>query len=356
MTYPSQILNPEWNQEYIPASTAVDAWGLHVSCDSGEITLPYSRLVIEAKGTAEDQVYFSHPDFPGVWLVTDDAWVLLQPGIQERTALKRQIHNLDLRALKKSAETNTEQDSGSLGMSLKWCGIILGFVVMAALGVMMLMNMATALITPSIELAIGESAVAEFTGDFTEFEPDEADWINGIVDRLSKVTGTSDYDYSTSFIMEESPNAMAFPGGIIVITSGLLNFVDGDTDKMAGVLAHEMAHITRRHGLKKYVNSAGPALALQLLVGGDSGITGIITNGSSFLSGLAYSRKMELEADQIAVDYLRKAGFNPDGLTGFLIMLNSISSRYGSSPSILSTHPATDQRIQKLNSITQSIE
>jgi Zn-dependent protease with chaperone function len=138
-------------------------------------------------------------------------------------------------------------------------------------------------------------------------------------------------------------NAFALPGGEVFVLEGLLRRTEGDDDVLRGVLAHELGHAVRRHGVRSVVRSGIYGLALAYLIGDLDGITAAVIAGGSRLDELSYSRGMEEEADQFGVDLLRRAGHGPEGLARFLEGLESQPV-----PEILSTHPDSAERARAI--------
>lgn len=150
------------------------------------------------------------------------------------------------------------------------------------------------------------------------------------------------------------PNAFALPDGTIIVTDQLINLSNSDEEVLA-VLAHEAGHIYHKHGLKQAIQSA--------LVGTILG--GLMGDASAALSGLAinlvqlsYSREFELEADDFAVNTLRKNHLSP---TLLATVLRKLESEQKKSPeekehgvsSYFSTHPNTEERTQRLLQASQ---
>ena len=141
-------------------------------------------------------------------------------------------------------------------------------------------------------------------------------------------------------------NAFALPSGLVVITDELVALA-GDDDELAGVLAHEVAHVEYRHGLRQ-------ALQGSLLTLGAALLTGDLANAGSFvahlpvvLAGLHYSRAFEREADARAVALLRAEGRDPRALARALDRLETRDGAAGreAPPAWLSDHPDTRERI-----------
>lgn len=135
-------------------------------------------------------------------------------------------------------------------------------------------------------------------------------------------------------------NAFAVPGGYIFMYTGLLKAA-GNEAEIAGVMAHEIGHITQRHG----VDAMGISYVKQLIFGDDPGL---IVEAVSALAFLKFSRENEYEADSCAVEFLISGGYNPSGMKTFLELLAQ-NSGWGFEP--LSTHPDTDKRVQAVKDL-----
>lgn len=162
-------------------------------------------------------------------------------------------------------------------------------------------------------------------------------------------------EYKLSVVKDDTVNAFALPGGYVFIQTGLLSFARTDGE-VAGVLAHEIAHIDRRHGMQAIGRAVGLSLLLQLIINNKDQNTqeqirkigGIAIN----LAQLGYSRENEYEADQFAVTFMTQAGFSKQDLANFFRRLDEKSG--GSGPDFLqflSTHPPTGERIKRIESM-----
>jgi predicted Zn-dependent protease len=137
------------------------------------------------------------------------------------------------------------------------------------------------------------------------------------------------------------PNACAIPGGSILVTEAFLDLHPGQ-DELAGILAHEVAHIDCCHSLK----AIGSTVALQKLIGTNQLILSRATGLIETLLKRGYSQENEFEADREGAQLAKRAGFDPRGLRHALEMLenNCRRERY----SFFSTHPPTHERINEL--------
>ena len=160
------------------------------------------------------------------------------------------------------------------------------------------------------------------------------------------------------FAVVDSPavNAFALPGGYIYITRGLLPFLD-DESQLAGVLGHEIGHVTARHAAQQYSRATGAQLGLLL--------GGIFVPAARPFAGLAetslgllflkHGRDDELEADQLGVRYASRSGWDPAGIPRMLTTLDRIEETGDNKgvPNWLATHPAPADRVQRVQTAVQ---
>lgn len=144
-------------------------------------------------------------------------------------------------------------------------------------------------------------------------------------------------------VRDETPNAFALPGGEVFVMTGLLTRVKDDDEALRGVLAHELGHAVRRHGMRRLVGSQVVMIAASVLIGDVAGASGQVVALAAGLEGLRYGRAMEDEADAFGAALLGRMGQSPEGLARFLESLGSQPV-----PSILSTHPDPAERARLL--------
>jgi hypothetical protein len=140
----------------------------------------------------------------------------------------------------------------------------------------------------------------------------------------------------------EAPNAFAFPGGYVVLTRGLIEFAE-DPDEVAGVLAHEIAHVYERHVMTGIVRGALLSALWAVSVGDFSGLMVIDPTTAFKIATLQFSREDEVEADRGAVEMLERAGIRRDG---FAVFFERLSESEGDLPEWLSTHPSSESRAE----------
>ncbi len=148
------------------------------------------------------------------------------------------------------------------------------------------------------------------------------------------------------------PNAFAMPGGTIVMTDQFVEKFPQD-DVLAGVLGHEIGHVVEAHGLRQTYRSLGMYFLIGFLAG-DTGpiIDEILLEGNLLLS-LQFSRKHEAAADQFGVKLASDAGFDPAGLQLFF---REIAEGGLTPPEWLSTHPASDERVEQIEGYIEALD
>ena len=197
-------------------------------------------------------------------------------------------------------------------------------------------------------------------------DPEVSNYVDGLVRRLVKAIPPQPFTFTSGVILHNAMNAFAIPGGHVYVFTGLImNFED--ESQLAGVLSHELAHVTQRHVASRleraqYLSVGSLLLAIAgVAVGGPAGgavAVGALGAGQSAM--LNYSRLDENEADQIGLQYLTRAGYPPSGLVGGFKIMRQKSWMTGASvPAYLSTHPDIGDRINgiqaRLSSFPASI-
>lgn len=160
-------------------------------------------------------------------------------------------------------------------------------------------------------------------------------------------------------------NAFAAPGGVVALYSGLILAAD-DENEVAGVVAHEIAHVTQQHIYRAIENAKAMSIPLLLamvgliLVGGGSGeaIQGALMGGQAAAQQamINFTRQNEAEADRIGIQTLSLSGYDPRGMGEFFEKMNRITRAMGEGPpEYLRTHPVTTSRIAEADSRAQNM-
>lgn len=204
----------------------------------------------------------------------------------------------------------------------------------------------TYFISTDREIAIGESIARYVEQKFelsTDFDLNER--IFQIAQRLAAVSDRRELVYTVRIINKDEVNAFALPGGFIYVFKGLIDAAESD-DEIAGVIAHEMGHVTAKHAIKRMQAQYGYNLAMILAAASQSGhmAQGVNLAYASIITG--HSRQDEFEADRLAVRYMERAGYDPYAVTSFLEKLYEVNAKKPMRDfSYWRTHPYVSQRI-----------
>jgi predicted Zn-dependent protease len=197
-----------------------------------------------------------------------------------------------------------------------------------------------------------------------EFVKDPA--LQAFLDRMGQSLvsqlGTTPFEFRFYLINVADPNAFALPGGYIFVTTGLLTLAENEQE-VAGVLSHEISHVTQRHVSQMIERSKRMSIAMLaaiiagVLVGGGGKVSEATAAGAVAMAEaqvLKYTRENEVDADQNSLHYMLKAGYDPSGLITFLTKIQKVG--LASAPQIppyLLTHPVTENRISLLENLIQ---
>lgn len=155
-----------------------------------------------------------------------------------------------------------------------------------------------------------------------------------------KVDFKDDFNWRLRIIKDDSTlNAFCTPGGYIYIYTGILKFLDNESE-FAGVLGHEIAHADSRHSTRQMTTMFGIQILLDVLAGDAAALKQI----TGALVGLKFSRKHESEADEKSVQYLCPTDYNAAGGAGFFEKIQEMGGTRV--PEFLSTHPDPGDRIE----------
>ncbi len=183
--------------------------------------------------------------------------------------------------------------------------------------------------------------------------------VDVITRRLAQACGRQELVYVAKVVEEkdlkgEKPmvNAVSLPGGYIYVFRGLLDYIHDD-NQLAAVIAHEMAHITARHSIKRMQASYGSLALILAAIQTNARLAGGVaaTVESMFL---AYSQNDEIQADTLGIKYMKAAGYAPMGMVTMLEHLQEYDRHQPIRPKMYGrTHPYTHQRIASADRVVK---
>ncbi len=218
---------------------------------------------------------------------------------------------------------------------------------------------ANAMISTSEEYRIGRQIVRGLrqAGRVME-DPLLDDYIEGLGHKLVVHAHDGEHRFTFFMVRDNAINAFALPGGFIGVNAGLMLATENESE-LAGVMSHEVAHVTQRHVVRRAQSTqrtsmvTTAALIAALLVGVTTGASPdamqamiMVTQGAALQQQINYTRANEYEADRVGIGYLAAAGYEPEAMADFFETMNSMSGMSSAhAPEFLRTHPMGVNRI-----------
>ena len=189
-------------------------------------------------------------------------------------------------------------------------------------------------------------------------DPEINEYLQSVGMRLASQAHEGAHRFTFFAVRDPAINAFALPGGFIGVNAGLVTATKSEAE-LAGVLAHEIAHVTQRHIARSLQNASKAnmasmaAMLAAILIGATTGLPGdAVLGGVTAAQGLAaqsqinFTRANESEADRVGINILASAGYDPVGMPDFFWTMQQRSGGAGrNSPDLLRTHPVTTERI-----------
>jgi predicted Zn-dependent protease len=231
----------------------------------------------------------------------------------------------------------------------------------AALVCLLSLSLATACGTLSVEdeKKLGHQVQRQVRDQFTLMRDRVVvNYIRDLGEGLVSSARPSPFDFRFFVVEDPGLNAFAVPGGAIYINTGLISEAD-DVSELIGVVAHEMGHVTARHVAENYNRQRATGVVAQVLTLAIAILTGssIGAQGGQVATGLAaqaylatYTRDAEREADRLAIETMVRGGWDPNGMNRMFLKLMEQSAGGFRAPQLLSSHPATAERMENVNS------
>jgi predicted Zn-dependent protease len=214
-------------------------------------------------------------------------------------------------------------------------------------------NKEFSLMSEAQEIELGRQMDGEVRKEMGVYDdPELQRYVQDIGMRLARASDRPNLPWHFAVVDSPAVNAFALPGGYIYLTRGIMPFLDNEA-QLAGVLGHEIGHVTARHSAQQYTKATSAGLGLTLLsifVPEARPFGGLAENALGLLF-LKHGRDAERQADSLGADYSARTGWDPAGVAGMLNTLARLDEASGSRkgvPNWLSTHPAPADRLQEV--------
>jgi predicted Zn-dependent protease len=217
------------------------------------------------------------------------------------------------------------------------------------------------LMSEAEELQIGQQLDGEVRNEMGVYnDPELQRYVEDIGLRLARGSHRPNLPWSFAIVDSPAVNAFALPGGYIYLTRGILAYLN-DEAELAGVLGHEIGHVTARHAVEQYTRAGGTQLGLlvgSIFLPGMRPYGDLVGTGFGILF-LKYGREDELQADRLGVEYAARGGWDPGGVADMLRTLSRLdetSSDRRGTPNWLSTHPDPASRVAQIEPVIAGVE
>ncbi|MGI0115370.1 M48 family metallopeptidase [Zooshikella sp. RANM57] len=319
-----------------------------------ELAIPIKGSEFKLGGASNRLVFISHPDWPELSYYTSDRSILKDTLLINHPAIAAQ--------LSKAKQKRTKNHFIFIVVSL--------LLIASPFSLYLALDPIAALLAQQVpadwEQSLAKQAIKSYQLE-SPFMPDKQaePLLKPLVSPLLAAIPNKRYDFHFSIALNQEINAFALPGGYIVIHSGLILKADS-AEELLGVVAHEMAHVTEQHGLRNIISASGTFIIVDALLGDMTGLLAMMADAAPLLINQSYSRTFEADADEKGVTLLKAASINPQGLHQFFKKIQEEETRrlaqvtgeenqelIQQSLALLSSHPATSDRIDQLKLLTQ---
>lgn len=211
------------------------------------------------------------------------------------------------------------------------------------------------LVTESDEIAMGKQYDPQISQMYGVYEDKKlSNYVNDLGQRMAKISHRPNLNYNIKVMDSPVINAFAVPGGYVYITRGILGYLNSEAE-LAGVMGHEIGHVTARHSAKQQSKAQLAQIGL--------GLGSIFVEGFDQFSGLAgqavglmflkFGRDDERQSDELGVEYSTRIGYDSNEMSNFFNVLDKMhSTGTNSLPDFLSTHPNPDERVVNIKKLT----
>jgi beta-barrel assembly-enhancing protease len=341
------LFGPRWRSG-VPCRVSLAAGRLDARAAGGdEAAIPFAAMRLSFTGEGDKYVDVSDGSAGGVRVLVADRGLVAQ---LERAGLPR-----DALSSLRVAEAGRRGRRARRAGALVAVAAVLGALALALwLALRWAVGEAVDAVPPTWEREIGRSAAAAVLSETAVCtDPELGRAVEEIGRRLVAGLGVTPYSWKLRVLDAEEVNAFALPGGYVFVNRGLV-LQASDGDEVAGVIAHELEHVVRRHGIHNVARQLGTVVALRALLGDLGAVEQALAGNAASLASMSFSRDQEREADRLGLELVRRARLDTTGLERFMRALAAEEGKLGSALSFLSTHPASEERARDLAEIRRA--
>lgn len=335
--YLGNATHPSLGDAQVAGKLYATEYALKFECEAGVLDLAYDGMHI-AFGTKQDpRVTFTNESDPECVFTGSNEDITRELAFQRNGHLRRQV----------GVHREHVESKRRLVLTGAFCVVFVALSAVAGASIEWMLPRMINNVPVKWEKDLGRQVAEEVREEHKVLnDTNVTAQLNALVGRLTQALPKHEYEFQVTLLASPEPNAFALPGGSIFVNMGLLRLCTNSVE-VAGVLAHEVAHVTRRHGLRTMVSSIGPAKAVGAVLGDSHGFLSTLAAGSHLLVGQSFSRDFEREADESGFDLMVAANLDPRGLENGLKQLERFAGS-GGGPRALMSHPPTPERMERL--------
>ena len=320
---------------------SIEGQGIRFSCEEGGVLLPADGLRMRLGGSGNRYIFIEHDRFPE-WSVYSGDHALLKSS--------ELINHPTLSVVAASVVRGRRSQWFWLGTTV---AVVLGLFIGLILAKPWLVAFLADQVPHEWEVQLGDSAFESYRTSLDVIDdPTVQALMAELTGALLEQVGTGEYNFRIHVVEDENINAFALPGGILVFHTAAIETAERP-EELLGVLAHEVAHVTEKHGVKSMISSIGVSVLVGMFFDANS-LLGLLQDAAPFLTRQKFSRDNEHEADSQGFAYLAAAHIDPQGMVEFFRKMQAEMGNTGKAAealNILSTHPTSDARIERIESL-----
>lgn len=340
-TYKATIIHPDVKGGRSGGSISVNINDISFVSEDIQLSFKLDDIKVNGGGSGDRYIFFTLKNNPNISIYTDEKNILKDEHLKFHPTLVADI----------------KQAKKTINRFWKFTFLFIAIITLSIVGLYLLKDKMVEKLAKQVpiewEKTAGDKLFNTMSLNYKFIKNDslKKEFLT-IAEPLFNEIKKQGYTVDLYFVNDPTINAFALPGGKVIVQSGLIQNAK-NWEEVMGVLAHELAHVTRRHHIRGIINNLGIFAILSITIGDVSALAGTFANLGGELATLSNSRDFEREADETGWDYLINAKINPHGLTSFFETIkkeNKLDSAIGNSVdlSFLSTHPKTQERIDKL--------
>ena len=316
--------------------------GLPVRCqiNSDSLLLDHQMLNISFDKLTAEVGGFDHNQLQLHWEHNDSSFMIISSDKAGQKALRAALPLASVTGLK-NWHSSTKTQNWVWNSVLYGAGFLVLLAVLVVWQYDRVLTFAANQVSMETEKKLGESVLKSISSSENFLKEGAA--VDAVKKIGTQLTQGSRYQYQWYVVKDDTVNAFAAPGGIIIVNSGLIKKADSPNE-IAAVLAHEVQHVEQRHSLKNMLHSAGVASVVLLVLGDANAVMMIMAQQ---VSQQYFSRKVEADADLKGAQLLTKTKIDPAGMPSFLKKLAAEYKDLDRTPEWLSSHPETLERIKR---------